>query len=238
MNPAKACVLAAFGVAALGGCKTLSVSAASANQPVYEHGSPVLRSQKKNVVEVVMLTQQFADRTDLLPAFVVRVRNGGESALVFSSENITAYSGGSRVRVYTYGELAKRIKNEAEFEASMVSMRQPIFSKGSAYVQADEGQTTSTNPSRAERYTEQARSEVGDKIAQTASFWDNQLNRTGNMVAGSVVAPGGSVGGVVVFHAKDIRSGQPLRLLVAIGGEVHEFLFDVGLKLPRFGGRG
>jgi hypothetical protein len=54
-----------------------------------------------------------------------------------------------------------------------------------------------------------------------------QQNDLRRMLQRSTVPPRGTAGGAVKLHAEDIRSGQPLKLVVTVGGEAHEFVFEV-----------
>jgi hypothetical protein len=42
------------------------------------------------------------------------------------------------------------------------------------------------------------------------------------------VAPGSTAGGIVKLDPAPIRRGQPLKLVVTVGGEAHAFVFEVG----------
>ena len=59
---------------------------------------------------------------------------------------------------------------------------------------------------------------------------DSQLRGLRNLLTPGTLAPGGRTGGVVKLHPEDLRSGRPLRLVVTLGGETHEFQFDVRQK--------
>jgi len=228
MSTVKAWLLAAFGITALGGCaltKTLTVSPASAIQPVYRQGRLVLQSQKKNGVEVEVLTRQFSDQTDALPSFFVAVRNGGEVEVEFSLENITTYSGESRVRVYTVEELEKRVRSEGEAEAAAVAANEAAQLKDAAMSRQTTSRNLKDNPVAWTMTKAQGNARNG--MDQSGSSRNQQPNDLTGMLMRSTVRPRETVGGTIKLHAEDIRSGQPLRLVVAIGGEVHEFMFDV-----------
>lgn len=50
----------------------------------------------------------------------------------------------------------------------------------------------------------------------------------GRMLRRTVIAPGGTAGGMVAVHAEDLKGGRPLRLVVNAGGEKRAFLYTVG----------
>jgi hypothetical protein len=199
--------LLAIGIAALCGCsttRTLSVSSASPTQPVFENGETVLRSMKRNGVVVNLGTRRFSNHPERLPAFFVGVWNRGTRDLDFSPENITAYSGETRVRVYTYPELAKRVSEEAEGESSPAEL--PMALAGTAP-------------------TPLMRLNAAAAAAQVSS---SRLTMIGGGTLGRrTIGPGRFDYRTAILQAEDIKTGQPLRLLVALDGEIHEFRFDV-----------
>lgn len=199
--------LLAIGVAALCGCtstRTLSVSSASAIQPVYENGETVLRSMKRNGVVISLHTRRFSNHLERLPSLLVGVWNRGKSDWDFSPENITAYSGESRVRVYTYPELAQKIIGAAEGESSSAELQMAL---------------SGTAPTPLMRLNATA------AATQVSSSQVTMIG--GGILRKRTIGPGRFDCGTVKLHAEDIKSGQPLRLLVALDGEVHEFRFDV-----------
>lgn len=214
---------------AASGCvstRTILVSAAGASRIVDGRGSPVPQSQQKVDVKVFLVTPKFKNDTDALPTFYLEIRNRGAIGVDISTENITAYSGESRVRVYTYNELADRIKREAEAEAAAVAASEASQLKGASMSRETTSRNMTENP--VPWAVTRAQNDAQNGMDRIGMEGDQQLNDPGRMLQRSTVPPRGTVGGTVKLHAEDIRSGQPLRLLATIGGEVHEFRFDVG----------
>jgi hypothetical protein len=48
------------------------------------------------------------------------------------------------------------------------------------------------------------------------------------MLVQRTVAPGTMAGGIIKLDPAKISHGQPLKLVVTVGGEAHEFVFEVG----------
>jgi len=213
---------------AVSGCvstRTISVAAAGTSRTADGRGSPVPPSQQKTDVRVLLVTPKFSNDTDALPTFYVEVRNRGEIGVDFSTENITAYSGESRVRVYTYDELANRIKSEAEAEAAAVAANEASQLKNSAMSRAPAGRNMKDNPEG--WAVTKAQVDAQNGMDRTGWMGVQQQNDLRRMLQRSTVPPGGTAGGAVKLHAEDIRSGQPLKLVVTVGGEAHEFVFEV-----------
>lgn len=214
---------------AVSGCvstRTISVSGAGASRIVDGRGSPVPQSQQKVDVKAFLVTPEFSNATDALPTFYLEIRNRGASGVNFGTENITAYSGESRVRVYTYDELANRIQSEAEAEAAEVAASEASQLKGASMSRQTTSRNMMENPVPWAVGKAQNDARIG--TGRIESGGDEQANDPRRMFQRTTVAPSGTVGGTVKLHAEDIRSGQPLRLLVTVGGEVHEFRFNVG----------
>ena len=234
----------------LTGCvstKTIAVSSSSPVRATYEQGTAVLKSQKVSGVVVRVLTAQFTKETNALPAFYIVVSNGSEKETDFSAANVTAFSGKDRVGVYTFEEMEKKIKREAAMmafalamnsasQSMAASMPQTTQSSGSVYATGPggsaravySGTTTTYNPAAASAAQAQINAQTMGQMSVVASARDIQLNNLGSMLRRNTLPPGAFVGGVVKLHAEDIRSGEPLKLVVALAGDSHEFVFDIG----------
>lgn len=240
----------AIAVVLVTGCvstKTVTVSSASPVRATYEQGTAVLKSQKTNGVVVRVLTGQFSKETHALPAFYVAVSNAGEKEIDFSTANVSALSGKNRVEVYTFEAMEKKIKREAAMmafalamnsasQSMAASMPQTTHSSGSVYATGTggsaravySGTTTTYNPAAASAAQAQINAQTMNQMSMVASARDIQLNNLGSMLRRNTLAPGAFAGGVVKLHAEDIQSGEPLKLVVSVGGEPHEFVFDIG----------
>lgn len=56
----------------------------------------------------------------------------------------------------------------------------------------------------------------------------NLLDEAQLMLVQHPVAPGLMAGGIIKLDPEQISRGQPLKLVVTVGGEAHEFVFEVG----------
>lgn len=247
MRPHLPLVLLLASSALISGCVSQrSLSVSDDSRAAYEQGVAVLRSSKTNLVVVRLLSSEFSNETNAMPAFFVAVANGTDNAIDFSTANVTATSGGERVKVYSFEDVQKRIKREAALMAFAVamnaagqsmqaSMPQTSYSSGSVnaygtggYARANySGYATTYNPAATAAAQAQINANSQNQMAMIAAARNAQLNDTGALLRRNTVAPGNVAGGVVKLHAQDIRSGHPLVLTVTVGPEVHEFKFNV-----------
>ena len=226
--------------------RTLSVSPANRTAATSEQGVPCLQSAKKNVVTVWLLTPQY--QTDLrqfdLPAFRVLVRNGGDQAFDFSPANVTASSGGNSVHVFTSGEYCEAIDRRAEVLLQYVDRQ-------TAQQKAQEEQTrvflATAEPPEYRDWNKTLGRDLA--LLQSGSAIEglpgiegaaadqrnainlkrkNLLDEAQLMLVQQTVEPGLMAGGIIKLDLVQISRGQPLKLVVTVGGEAHEFVFEVG----------
>ena len=233
-----------FAMALCSGCtttRTLSVSPANRTAATSEQGVPCLQSVKKNAVAVWLLTPEY--QTDLRefdpPAFRVLVRNGGDKAFDFSPVNVIASSGGNSVHVFSSGEYCQAI-DRYEDALLQAAHERTALQKAQA-VSAEEllGSVSSRDPMRLGVGGDFSGHQVSDfqaGIDQAATDqWNainlkrkNLLDEAQLMLVPHTVAPGLMAGGIVKLDPAQISRGQPLKLVVTVGGETHEFVFEVG----------
>lgn len=234
----------------LSGCvnsRTLTFASGNSVAPVYEQGVPLVKSQKTSGVVVRILTSEFNNETSGLPSLFVAAYNGSTSSFDFSTDNISAQSGGKAVKIYSFEQMQKRIRNEAALMAFAVAMSaagasmqaslpQTSYTSGTinaygagGYARANYGATTTTyNPTAVAAAQAQINSNMMSHMSMVASSRDLQLSGTAALLRRNTVAPGAAAGGVVKLHGPDIEAGKPLRVIVNLSGEMHEFLFEVG----------
>jgi hypothetical protein len=207
--------MAASVAVAVSACtRTLSVSPVNPAQLTVENGRPALRSQLKNRVEVVLLHREFSYQLASLPAFDVTVWNAGDTPFVFSTKNVTAFSGDAPVRVYTSGQLEARARHDSELAVELEAHTAwDVGPANSAIARSREAGSEMDARHRAEN--------IGE-AGQGRMRWIESLLRS------QEVGPGQMAGGVVKLNNEDIKTGRPLRLVVTVGGEEHPFVFDVG----------
>lgn len=194
--------------------RTLSVSTANPERPALEGGRPMLQSQGKYRVDVVLLNRKFSYKLKTLPAFYVKVWNGGDTPIEFSTKNITAYSGKSRVEVYTSSQLKAWAGRNSE-----LADVQDAFTSWDVY----SGPLSGGNW-RGEKTATDANVRPGRIHAANKPRRERHLI----LLRSQEVRPGETVGGGVKLNAEAIKTGQPLYLIVTVAGEVHRFVFAVG----------
>jgi hypothetical protein len=235
-----------FAISLGGGCtttRTLSVSAANSAAATSEKGVTCLRSVQRNAVTVWLLTPKY--QTDLRefdpPAFRVLVSNNGDKAFDFSLVNIIASSGGNSVHVFTREEYCQAInryedalleafhKQTAQQKApagellDSISSRDPLLSGGSSGQQMHDFTGIQYSDSLAKM-----EETAGDRRTAIYLKWKELLDEAKLMLVQHTVAPGSTAGGIVKLDPASIRRGQPLKLVVTVGGEAHAFVFEVG----------
>lgn len=229
--------------------RTLAVASTSPIKPVYQQGVPVLKSQKKHHVTAALLTDTFGAELWQLPAVYIGFANRSRSTLDFSTANVTATSGGKKVRVLTAQELERKINTQAALMALATSMNaasqtiaasapQTTYSYGSASAYGSggyahgtySGVSTTYNPAASAAAIAQINATTSNQLSSIAAARDGHLNDLSTMLRRNTVAPGQIADGVIKMWSQDIRSQKPLVLSVTIDGETHEFLFDVNVK--------
>lgn len=229
--------------------RSISVSNLNAVDTTYEQGVAVLKSVKSHAVVLRVLSTSFSNETRELPALLVGFANGRDHAIDFSTQNISCRSGDRVVKVYNFEELEKKIKKEAALlafalamnsasQSMAASMPQHTYSSGtvSAYGSGGfahgsySGYSTTYNPAASAAAQAQINANTMNMMTAVASSRNIQLNSLSSMLRRNTVGPGEFVSGVVKLHAEDIVAGQPLRLVVSLGSENHEFIFDISKR--------
>jgi hypothetical protein len=242
------CVLAFSGCATT---RTLSVSKVNTSPAKFEQGVAVLASQKKHGVVVRLLTPEFSRETNSLPAFYVAFLNGGETPIDFSTANVIAESGSAPVKVFTYEQLAKRVKSEANRMAIAMAMSsasqsmaaaapQTAYSSGTVQTYGRgapsygnySGTTTTYNPAATAAAQAQINANSMAAMSAITASRDAQLAGMGDVLRRNTVAPGEIVGGIVKLDAVDIKPKSLLALVVKVSDEEHVFAFDVDRREP------
>lgn len=231
-----------------GGCtttRTLSASPSNEAAAMSEQGMPCLRSVKANAVTVWLLTSKYrSDPREFNPPVLrVLVRNGGDKAFTLSTDSIAASSGTSSVRVITSeeyrreigrreqellqgvdGTVAKRLAGEEALReyADTLAPQTEIGAQGELMHGFSWREYDSMTVAKAGIETE-----AETQRAAIRGWSEKLLDDAPMMLTRITVAPGLMAGGLVKLDPSQIRRGQPLRLVVTVGGEAHEFLFDV-----------
>lgn len=232
-----------------GGCtstQTLSLAPANPAAATLDRGVQRLQSAQKNVVSVWLLSPKF--RTEQyqfnLPAFWIQVSNSSGQACDFSTGSVIVSSGGKSVHVFTYEEYCRAINSHADYLLRRIAERtaaqteridpppasiatyDPLLSRGA------DGQLMQ------DFSMYQNGSFIGDSasIEETANqnrgaieHWrKGMLDQAQFMLAQHRVASGTKADGIIRLDPAQISPGQPLKLVVTLGDETHEFVFAVG----------
>jgi hypothetical protein len=238
-----------FAISLGGGCmttRTLSLAPANPAAAVADQGVPCLQSVKKNAVSVWLLTPEY--QTDLRefdpPAFRVMIRNNGDTAFDFSLVNVTASSGENSIHVFTREEYSRAIGRqqgsllhnvdmqtarqmaEEEKRLELITLADPMPAQG-ANGTLLHNFTQYQNSSSTENLT---KIEEAAKDRRTAIYLRQKelLDEANLMLVPHTVAPGATTGGIIKLDPAPISRGQPLKLVVTVGGETHEFVFRAG----------
>lgn len=252
-SPLFSLILSSLVLATLSSCSTtLRVSSLNTVTPVYVQGNAVLLSKKKNEVSVRLISERIANDPSLLPEFLVVFGNSSKAVVDFSTQNVTATSGGKPVRVYTYEKLRKHIETRAAMlafagalngaaQSLNTSMPQTSYSSGSVSAYGSGGgyargtytaRTTTYNPAASAAAVSTINANTSNHIQNIVASRDAALSDTTSMLRRDTVMPGQAAGGVVKLYAQDLRLGKTLVLTVTVSGETHDFYFDVGKPAP------
>jgi hypothetical protein len=189
-----------------------SLAAAANNSAAVEQdrdGTVTLRSHQTHVVSVLPAGGRFSSDVWGLPAFYVIVTNGGKENVTLKPADISAYAGDRRVAVPTPAALQDRLDREQAAADPRPSF--PIVRDASqpADVRAHPGPLV-------------------PKV-QPYSAPDFKVPRrlTEEALQPQTIRPGQVGGGRITLEGEDILSGLPLKIVVTVAGEKHEFLFEV-----------
>lgn len=239
---------AAFLVSLGSGCAsthTLSLAPANPAAATLDRGLQCLQSVQKNAVSVWLLSPKFRTEPDQfnLPTFWIQVSNGSDKACDFSPANVTVSSGGRSVYVFTQEEYGHAINSHAEFllrriaqqtasqtrkigpPPESIAMYDPLLSRGADgqlmhdFSMYQGGSSTDDSPISEE--TAEA------KRAAINRWRQKMLAEVQFILAPHTVGSGAKADGIIKLDPAQISPGQPLRLVVTVAGEAHEFVFEV-----------
>jgi hypothetical protein len=199
----------------IGGGPVRSLAVAASNLTAVERsldGTVTLRSLQTHVVSVLPMNKRFSNATFTLPSFHVIVTNGGKENVTLMPRDVAAYAGDRRVKLLTPLALQERLDDEqAAASGSTVSF--PIGMRDASQpAETRRGHTSPTGPAR------QPFDAPGFKVP--ARLIEEALQP-------QVIRPFEVGGGRIMLEAEDILSGLPLKIVVTVAGEKHEFLFEV-----------
>lgn len=174
-------------------------------------GTMAMRSQQTHVVSVLSLSRTFSGDTRALPSFHVIVTNGGKENVTLKPRDIAAYAGDWRVALLDPLALQDRLDREQAaaggrggFAPGMPDASQPA-------------EMRHTHPSP-------LRPAVGPFGAPNFRVPTQLVEEA---LKPQVIRPGDAGGGRIMLESEDILSGLPLKIVVTVAGEKHDFLFEV-----------
>ena len=210
-------ILLAAGCASSGPVRSLAIAAN--NKAVVERnldGTVALRSQQAHIVSVLPLSGKFSSDTFALPSLYVIVTNGGKENLTLKPDDISAYAGDQEVALLNPAKLQDRL-DRAQAAAS-----------GSSGSNSGGGHDASQAAEAPHGYHSRHPSAPGPAVeSYGAPNFKVPTRVVGQALQSQVIRPGEAGGGRIVLEAEDILSGLPLKIVVAVAGEQHEFLFEV-----------
>lgn len=207
--------------------------AAPENTAVVERnhdGTVTLRSLQTHVVSLLPMNQRFSGDRFTLPSLYVLVTNGGHANVTLQPADISAYAADRRVALLDPPALQDRIDREQAAAGTSVSY--PISNRDASQP-AEEPRGYHANPdSHRTRIDGTTAPRPNDPTRpKLEPFNAPPFKVPSRLVAQAlqpqVIRPGDVGGGRVMFEAQDILSGLPLKVVVNVAGEKHEFLFEV-----------
>jgi hypothetical protein len=203
----------------IGGGPVRSLAVAASNPAVVERnldGTVTLRSAQTHIVSVLPLGGRFSSDTFTLPSFYVIVTNGGNENVTLKLRDISAYAGDRRVALLDPTALQERLDREdaaaggsqTSFPAGMRDASQP------AEVRRGHHRHSAPTTPAVEPLGAGLHFKVPARVVEQA-------------LQSQVIRPFDVGGGRIMLEAEDILSGLPLKVVVTVAGEKHEFLFEV-----------
>jgi hypothetical protein len=173
-------------------------------------GTAMMRSQQTHLVSVISRGTRFSHDSYALPSLYVIVTNGGDKDLTLKPGDISAYSGDQRVALLNPSALQERldradVSGPVSFPVGMRDASQPA--------EIRRGHHRSLTDPPIQPFAEL-------KFKVPAQFVEQALQP-------QVLRPGDSGDGRIMLESQDILSGLPLKIVVNVAGEKHEFLFEV-----------
>jgi hypothetical protein len=191
-----------------------SFGVAASNPAVVERnldGTVTLRSLQTHIVSVLPLNKTFSSGTFTLPSFHVIVTNGGKENVTLKPSDISAYAGDRRVALLDPYAMQERLDREQAAAGTRVSF--PVGMRDASQpAEVRRGHSDLTGP-RIEPFNAPT-FKVPPRVIEEA-------------LQPQVIRPFEVGGGQIMLEAEHILSGLPLKIVVNVAGEKHEFLFEV-----------
>ena len=225
-------MLVALGAAGMGGCTvTGTISAIPQNKvtATQSGGKTWLVSVRKNTVAVCTLTPTYKTHAKdlLIPAFMVAVRNGGAEGISLSFDDVTASVDGRTLHRLTYDECCQEViargdREIATIKAAIGNMWSPLDVSQRDQSMAE---NAATGFQAMWAFSEQGQT----RIMQLGQRREALLAEAKSIMGPSPypIAPGQAIRRVILFRPSELSAGHQLHIRVTVGGETHEFAFNL-----------
>ncbi len=210
-----------------------------------DHGLSGVQSSKTNSVTVWLLDEDYRSVPGRFSPVVVRVdvANRSGRALAFSGANISASAEGRAVPVITAAEYRQELQRREQALLREVDLRRARTLAGEESLRqyADLYAPQTRRGINGELFNDtawqQAESMASvkarlnewavEKRAAIRRQFAGMMDRAGFLLAPMMVESGKTAGGIVLLEPERLAPGQPVKLIVQVGGEKHEFLFAI-----------
>lgn len=193
-----------------------SLTTATNNPAIVERnvdGTAIMRSSRTHLVSVLSRSDKFSNDTFTLPTLYVIVTNGGKEKIALGPSNISAYSGDRRVALLD--PLAMQERLDLAQAATGSDGRFPV------------GMKDASQPAEI-RHRHRHQSSIGPAAEPFSALnFKVPARIVEQSLEPQVIQPFDTGGGRIVLESQDILSGLPLKVVVNVAGEKHEFLFEV-----------
>jgi hypothetical protein len=194
-----------------------SLAVATSNPALVERnldGTVTLRSMKAHIVSVLSLNKTFSSDTFTLPSLQIIVTNGGKENVTLKPGDISAYAGDRRVTLLDPTALQERLDRVQEAVGGRPSF--PVGMRDASQpAEIRQGRHPHSDPTRPRlEPLDELKYKVPARIVEQA-------------LQAQMILPFEVGGGLIMLEADDLLSGLPLKIVVTVGGEKHEFVFEV-----------
>jgi hypothetical protein len=177
-------------------------------------GTVTLRSAQTHIVSVLPQGGRFNSDTFTLPAFHVIVTNGGKENVMLRPNDISAHAGDRRVALLNPDALQERLDREQAAAGNSTSY--PIV--------RDATQSADVTHEHHSHHPSPTRPAVKPYASLDFKVPTRVVEQA---LQPQVIRPFEVGGGRIMLEAEEILSGLPLKIVVTVAGEKHEFLFEV-----------
>ena len=190
----------------------------------WSNGTPTIISKQGDIIVAIQpLVKHFNFKEK--PSFVIRVSNKGRSKFTFSTENISAHYGFSKLQVYDYDYLVKeaeKARKKKEFDAMMYALAGGLNSMNAAM-----GTPTAVSPNMHMQMAQASSNEA------KTGYEYAMKEISGDILKMDTVRAGESYGGLIKIQplseiVKEANFSNPIQISVDVKGTTHKFTMNLG----------